>query len=308
MSETSRVLPFDERWFSTALRSIGDAVIATDDSARVPFAEPGRRVVDRMDRPRGARRGRWSRSSGRSGRRPESRWRTRSSRCSRPAARSRSRSTRCWSPATAGNIRSTRRPRRSSTTGAGSRASSCLPRHHRSEAGRADQRAAGGDRRVVRRHHRLQDARRHPHELEPGAEHILGYSAAEVVGQHVSMLMPPEAIEDTEAILGRVRRGEKVDHYQTRRRRKDGTIIDVSLTVSPIRDADRSDRRRLEDRPGHHPGEADRGRAAGGRAPQGRVPGDARPRAPQPALGDPQRGPALRPGSSRKRSWNGPRG
>src|SRR4051794_8582761 len=49
------------------------------------------------------------------------------------------------------------------------------------------------------------------------------------------MLMPPELVEDTEAILGRVRGGEKVDHYQTRRRRKDGTIIDVSLTVSPIR-------------------------------------------------------------------------
>ncbi len=71
-----------------------------------------------------------------------------------------------------------------------------------------------------------------------GAERILGYSAEEIVGKHVSMLMPPEAIEDTEKILGRVRRGEKVDHYLTKRRRKDGAIIDVSLTVSPIRDAE----------------------------------------------------------------------
>jgi PAS domain S-box-containing protein len=69
-----------------------------------------------------------------------------------------------------------------------------------------------------------------------GAERILGYTADEVIGHHVSMLMPPEFVEDTERILSRVRRGEKVDHYQTKRRRKDGTIIDVSLTVSPIRD------------------------------------------------------------------------
>jgi PAS domain S-box-containing protein len=70
-----------------------------------------------------------------------------------------------------------------------------------------------------------------------GAERVLGYTPLEVIGKHVSMLMPPEAIEDTEKILGRIRRGEKVDHYETKRRRKDGTIVDVSLTVSPIRDA-----------------------------------------------------------------------
>jgi PAS domain S-box-containing protein len=71
-----------------------------------------------------------------------------------------------------------------------------------------------------------------------GAERVLGYTAEEVIGKHVSMLMPPELVEDMPRILERVRRGEKVDHYQTKRRRKDGTIIDVSLTVSPIRDAD----------------------------------------------------------------------
>jgi PAS domain S-box-containing protein len=70
-----------------------------------------------------------------------------------------------------------------------------------------------------------------------GAERVLGYSADEVVGRHVSMLMPPELVEDMPKILDRIRRGEKVDHYQTRRRRKDGTVIHVSLTVSPIRDA-----------------------------------------------------------------------
>src|SRR4028118_942586 len=51
------------------------------------------------------------------------------------------------------------------------------------------------------------------------------------------MIMPPELVEDMPKILNRIRRGEKVDHYHTKRRRKDGTIIDVSLTVSPIRDA-----------------------------------------------------------------------
>src|SRR4028118_647980 len=51
------------------------------------------------------------------------------------------------------------------------------------------------------------------------------------------MIMPPELVEDMPKILNRIRQGEKVDHYQTRRQRKDGTIIDVSLTVSPIRDA-----------------------------------------------------------------------
>ncbi len=71
-----------------------------------------------------------------------------------------------------------------------------------------------------------------------GAQRVLGYAPNEVIGKHVSTLMPPEASEDTERILSRIRRGEPVDHYQTKRRRKDGTIIDVSLTVSPIRDSE----------------------------------------------------------------------
>ncbi|HEU5117132.1 MAG TPA: PAS domain S-box protein, partial [Isosphaeraceae bacterium] len=71
-----------------------------------------------------------------------------------------------------------------------------------------------------------------------GAERILGYSAGEVIGKNVSMLMPPDFAEDTEKILGRIRQGESVDHYITKRRRKDGTIIDVSLTVSPIRNVE----------------------------------------------------------------------
>ncbi len=70
-----------------------------------------------------------------------------------------------------------------------------------------------------------------------GAERILGYTAEEVIGRHVSMLMTAEVVEDVPRILEQIRRGENVDHYQTERKRKDGAIIDVSLTVSPIRDA-----------------------------------------------------------------------
>ncbi len=70
-----------------------------------------------------------------------------------------------------------------------------------------------------------------------GAERILGYSADEIIGKHVSLLMPPENIEDTHAILGKIRKGEKVDHYETKRRAKDGRILDVSITVSPVHDA-----------------------------------------------------------------------
>jgi PAS domain S-box-containing protein len=68
-----------------------------------------------------------------------------------------------------------------------------------------------------------------------GAERTLGYAADEVIGHHVSILMPAEKMEDIDRILGQIRRGEKVDHYETKRRRKDGAIMDVSITVSPIR-------------------------------------------------------------------------
>jgi PAS domain S-box-containing protein len=70
-----------------------------------------------------------------------------------------------------------------------------------------------------------------------GAERVLGYTEQEAIGKHISMLVPPESLEDTQTILNKVARGEKVDHHHTKRRRKDGKIIDVSLTVSPIRDA-----------------------------------------------------------------------
>ena len=71
-----------------------------------------------------------------------------------------------------------------------------------------------------------------------GAERIFGYQAEEVVGKHISVIAPDDRLGEISAILGRISRGERVDHYQTRRKTKDGRILDISLTVSPVRDAD----------------------------------------------------------------------
>jgi PAS domain S-box-containing protein len=69
-----------------------------------------------------------------------------------------------------------------------------------------------------------------------GAQRIFGYEAEEVIGKPVTILMPPERFDEEPGILARLRRGERIDHYETVRRRKDGTLLDVSLTISPIRD------------------------------------------------------------------------
>ena len=70
-----------------------------------------------------------------------------------------------------------------------------------------------------------------------GAEKIYGYTASEVVGRHITIIAPPERYQEMEQILEKIRRGERVDHSETTRVRKDGRPIDISLTVSPIKDA-----------------------------------------------------------------------
>jgi PAS domain S-box-containing protein len=72
----------------------------------------------------------------------------------------------------------------------------------------------------------------------PGAERLYGYTAAEAVGQPVTMLIPDDRPDEEPRILKQIRRGERVDHYETVRRRKDGMLVNVSLTVSPVRDAE----------------------------------------------------------------------
>jgi PAS domain S-box-containing protein len=67
-----------------------------------------------------------------------------------------------------------------------------------------------------------------------GAEQIFGYKAAEIVGQSILKLIPPDRHGEEDFIIGKVRKGERIKHYDTVRRRKDGTLVDVSLTVSPI--------------------------------------------------------------------------
>ena len=91
-----------------------------------------------------------------------------------------------------------------------------------------------------------------------GAERIFGYSAAEVIGKPVSILTAPDRLDEMPAILRQIQQGNRVEQYETRRRRKDGEIIDVALTVSPVRNAagqvvgaskiarDISDRKRAE--------------------------------------------------------------
>src|SRR2546430_5320842 len=69
-----------------------------------------------------------------------------------------------------------------------------------------------------------------------GAERMFGYTADEAVGQPVTMLFPPDRFDEEPGILARIRRGELIDHYETVRRRKNGSLIDISLTVSPIHD------------------------------------------------------------------------
>src|SRR2546425_7083415 len=70
----------------------------------------------------------------------------------------------------------------------------------------------------------------------PGAERIYGYRADEVIGRPISILVPADHPDELPPIFERLRRGERIDHFQTVRVHKDGKRINVSVTISPVRD------------------------------------------------------------------------
>ncbi len=71
----------------------------------------------------------------------------------------------------------------------------------------------------------------------PGACRLFGYTAEEAVGKSIELIIPPDRLAEEQLILGRIRRGESIDHFETIRRRKNGVEFHVALTVSPVRDA-----------------------------------------------------------------------
>ncbi len=70
-----------------------------------------------------------------------------------------------------------------------------------------------------------------------GAERVFGYSASEAIGQPITLVIPQDRQSEEREILTRIRRGERIDHFETVRQRKNGSLIVVSLTVSPVKDA-----------------------------------------------------------------------
>jgi PAS domain S-box-containing protein len=69
------------------------------------------------------------------------------------------------------------------------------------------------------------------------AERLFGYASEEAIGRSIDLVIPPDRRDEEREILGRLRRGERIEHFETVRRRKDGRLIDVSLTISPVKDA-----------------------------------------------------------------------
>ncbi len=69
-----------------------------------------------------------------------------------------------------------------------------------------------------------------------GAERLFGYTAAEAVGQSITLIIPPDRLDEERRILEKLCRGERIEHFETVRKAKDGQLLDISLTVSPVRD------------------------------------------------------------------------
>ncbi|MGA7384271.1 MAG: PAS domain S-box protein, partial [Methylocella sp.] len=72
----------------------------------------------------------------------------------------------------------------------------------------------------------------------PGAERLFGYMAEEVIGKSITLLIPTDRHDEESEILSLIRRGETIDHYETVRQRKDGSLVEISVTVSPIKSAE----------------------------------------------------------------------
>ena len=101
----------------------------------------------------------------------------------------------------------------------------------------------------------------------PAAERMYGYATAEAVGRHVRILCPASEREDEVLrTLARVASGERIDHFETTQRRKDGSLMDVSVTVSPIYDSRGEVAGSVDGRAGYHRAQASRWRAGRSRA------------------------------------------
>jgi len=71
----------------------------------------------------------------------------------------------------------------------------------------------------------------------PGATRLFGYEPAEVIGQPITILIPEDRLEEEPRIISAIRNGRRVEHFETVRRRKDGSLVDLSLSISPIRNS-----------------------------------------------------------------------
>ncbi|WP_118138607.1 PAS domain S-box protein [Oceanicella sp. SM1341] len=70
-----------------------------------------------------------------------------------------------------------------------------------------------------------------------GAERLFGFTAAEAIGRPITMIIPPDRLHEEDDIIAKLRRGERIQHFETMRQRKDGSLVPISLTISPVRDA-----------------------------------------------------------------------
>jgi PAS domain S-box-containing protein len=69
------------------------------------------------------------------------------------------------------------------------------------------------------------------------AERVFGHTAEEAIGRHITLIIPPDRRDEETTILEKLKRGERIDHFETIRMRKDGTLLDISLTISPVKDS-----------------------------------------------------------------------